>query len=287
MTSALICAAQGSMANLAMIIDAAKSDRADVLVTFQPQTLYAAIQRAPEIKKVFSIMVEPFMAGAGETDARHRPNLTGFYYSPNYPKLLAAAKACQPGLQRIGTLYAVGDREAELGLAKLRQAAEAENLTLVAQAYTGQLEIPEAAKVLSSKNVDAILIAPNPYRRLGFRTLPENDTNQIHSETTVGRPPKVVPQPVVCARLCTVALQLPLKTSALMRTPGGIVILVRPPWAKAMGPIFVTLSGRTTRVTLLQPKNAERPISVTGNPLIAAGTVTVVSLSLKLTPGPV
>ena len=80
--------AQGDMAMLTMLVDAAASARSDLLITFQAPTLYAAIQRAPKIKRMFTLLQNPFVVGAGESDTNHRPNLTGLDMVPPLEELL-------------------------------------------------------------------------------------------------------------------------------------------------------------------------------------------------------
>src|SRR3954469_18075765 len=42
-------AAQGDMATLTLLVDAAKTDRTNLLITFQAPTLFTAMQRAPDV----------------------------------------------------------------------------------------------------------------------------------------------------------------------------------------------------------------------------------------------
>ena len=51
--------AQGDMATVSALIDAALAERADLLVTFSTPTLQAALQRARSVPIVFTYVVEP------------------------------------------------------------------------------------------------------------------------------------------------------------------------------------------------------------------------------------
>ncbi|MDQ1266186.1 MAG: hypothetical protein QG635_1338 [Bacteroidota bacterium] len=158
--------AQNDMATLTTIIENAKKEKVDILVTFQSQPLYASIRRAPELKKVFSIISNPFIVGAASSDSKHIKNLTGFYYTPDYDKLIEIAIECSPAIKRIGTVFFAGDDESKRLLDKFKEAAMKKGIQVVAKPYSSQTEIVLAVEALSSEKTDALLINPNLYQDL-------------------------------------------------------------------------------------------------------------------------
>src|ERR1041384_1816628 len=75
--------AQGDLATLPNLVDAALDAKAKVIVTLQDATLQVAVKRVKDPPIVFHILSDPFAAGAGTSDSNHLPNVTGVY-SPGF-----------------------------------------------------------------------------------------------------------------------------------------------------------------------------------------------------------
>jgi len=73
--------AQGNMANLVAMVDAANSDADLILLTSTP-TLQAAAQRVKNVPIIFSVVANPMLAGIGPSFAEHAPNITGIIAGP-------------------------------------------------------------------------------------------------------------------------------------------------------------------------------------------------------------
>ena len=69
--------AQGDLATLPNLLDAALDAKAKVIVTLQDATLQVAVKRVKDTPIVFHILSDPFAAGAGTSDSVHLPNVTG------------------------------------------------------------------------------------------------------------------------------------------------------------------------------------------------------------------
>jgi len=78
-----LSSAQGDLATLPNLIDAAVDAKAKVIVALQDATLQVAVQRVKSIPIVFHLLADPFAAGAGKSDSNHLPNITGVY-SPGF-----------------------------------------------------------------------------------------------------------------------------------------------------------------------------------------------------------
>ncbi|HNW92878.1 MAG TPA: ABC transporter substrate binding protein [bacterium] len=155
--------AQGEMPNVSALVDAAVADDADLLITFQPQALYAALQRAGTTPTVFAILDDPFVLGAGRTDTDHAANLTGQYFIPDFAKLTELILACRPATKKLGVMFQIGDDESAKRLAGLTAAAQARGVTVEALGYATAGDITATAAALGGKGVDGYVHLPEPY----------------------------------------------------------------------------------------------------------------------------
>ena len=85
--------AQGDMATVNSLIDAALVERTDLLITFSTPTLQAALARARNVPIVFNYLASPIAAGAGTSDTDHLPNVTGVYMAAAFKEMLALIRA--------------------------------------------------------------------------------------------------------------------------------------------------------------------------------------------------
>ncbi len=163
--------AQGDMSTLTAMVEAAENARADLLITFQSPTLYAAIQRAPTVKKMFTLLQNPFILGAGQSDSDHLPNLTGLYMVPPFEELLDMVGQCRPAIQTMGTIYDPGNEDSVHRKDELAALAAGRNLHVIAVPYTSQNEIPLATDSLMSDGPQAVLHLQDPAQDITFPAL--------------------------------------------------------------------------------------------------------------------
>ena len=104
-----ISSAQGDLATLPSLIDAAIDAKARVIVTLQDATLQAAVQRAKSVPIVFNLLSDPFAAGAGTSDSNHLANITGVYSpgfgDPEQTQRVELIRKVVPKARRIGVLF--------------------------------------------------------------------------------------------------------------------------------------------------------------------------------------
>src|SRR5262249_52821820 len=81
--------AQGDMATVSSLVDAAITNGADMLITLSTPTLQAALKRSQGHPVVFSYVSSPVAAGAGKNDEDHAANVAGIYMSTKYDDVLA------------------------------------------------------------------------------------------------------------------------------------------------------------------------------------------------------
>jgi ABC-type uncharacterized transport system substrate-binding protein len=160
-----ISSAQGDLATLPSLIDAAVDAKARVIVTLQDETLQAAVQRVKTVPIVFNILSDPFAAGAGTSDSNHLPNITGVYSpgfgDPEQTKRVELIKRVVPKVKRVGILFSPGE-PLSVGLKdRMAKAAKAAGLSVEAVPINSTGEGTEAATALIGKKVDAIEIYGN------------------------------------------------------------------------------------------------------------------------------
>ncbi|HPN31837.1 MAG TPA: ABC transporter substrate binding protein [bacterium] len=152
-----ILSAQADMSGIPTLIDMAKNDKPDLLITFHSAVLYSAIARAPELKKIFSIVSNPFILGAGKSDTDHIANLTGAYDIEPADALISFSKECFPHIKKIGLIYMLGEEESEFLKNNVSQICQKMKLEFEAQPYTTKNEISDAINSLFAKKIDAVI----------------------------------------------------------------------------------------------------------------------------------
>ena len=160
-----VSSAQGDLATLPSLIDAAVDAKAKVIVTLQDETLQAAVQRVKTVPIVFNILSDPFAAGAGTSDSNHLANITGVYSpgfgDPEQTKRVELIKRVVPKARRVGILFSPGE-PLSVGLKdKMTTAAKKAGLAVEAVPINNVSEGTEAASALVGKKVDAIEIYGN------------------------------------------------------------------------------------------------------------------------------
>jgi ABC-type uncharacterized transport system substrate-binding protein len=158
--------AQGDLATLPSLVDAAVDQKASVIVTLQDETLKSAIERVKDIPIVFHVLSDPFAAGAGTTDSNHAANVTGVYSpgfgDPEQDRRVALIKRVAPGAKKLGILFTPGEALSVQLKDKMSAAAKKAGLAVEAMPINNAGEGTEATNALLGKGVGAIEIFGNP-----------------------------------------------------------------------------------------------------------------------------
>lgn len=160
-----ISSAQGDLAMLPSLIDAALDAKADVIVALQDETLKTAVERVKNTPVVFNVLSDPFAAGAGTSDSSHLPNITGVYSpglgDPEQERRVALIQKLVPGVKRLGILFSPLEPLAVSMKDKMTASAKKAGLTVAAVPIGSPTEGAEAATALIGKKVGAIEIYGN------------------------------------------------------------------------------------------------------------------------------
>jgi ABC-type uncharacterized transport system substrate-binding protein len=161
-----LLSAQGDLATLPSLVDAAVDQKAAVIVTLQDETLKSAIERVKDIPIVFHVLADPFAAGAGTSDSNHAANVTGVYSpgfgDPEQERRVALIKRVAPNAKKVGILFTPGEALSVQLKDKMAVAAKKGGLGVEEMPINNPGEGTEAVNALLAKNVGAIEIFGNP-----------------------------------------------------------------------------------------------------------------------------
>jgi ABC-type uncharacterized transport system substrate-binding protein len=160
-----VSSAQGDLATLPSLIDAAMDAKVKVIVTLQDETLQAAVQRVKTLPIVFNILSDPFAAGAGTSDSNHLANITGVYSpgfgDPEQAKRIELIKRVVPKVKKVGILFTPAEPLSVSLKNKMTETAKKAGLGVEAVPINSVSEGTEAATALIGKKVDAVEIYGN------------------------------------------------------------------------------------------------------------------------------
>ena len=157
--------AQGDLATLPNLVDAALDAKAKVIVTLQDATLQVAVKRVKDVPIVFDILADPFAAGAGTSDSVHLPNVTGVYSpgfgDPEQERRVALIKRIAPNAKRVGVLFSPAEQLSVDLKDRLTTAAKKAGFEVFTAPVNTPSDAAEATNLLVGKKVDAIEIYGN------------------------------------------------------------------------------------------------------------------------------
>jgi ABC-type uncharacterized transport system substrate-binding protein len=148
--------AQGDMATLSTMVDAALSSGADLLLTLSTPTLQAALRRARDVPVVFTFVADAVAAGAGRSNEDHLPNVTGVPSVAAYDEMIDLVRQCVPGVRRIGMLFVPAEVNSVHYKEQLTNAAARQGLEAVAIGINSTTEVPDATLALLAQRIDAL-----------------------------------------------------------------------------------------------------------------------------------
>jgi ABC-type uncharacterized transport system substrate-binding protein len=160
-----ISSAQGDLATLPSLIDAAIDAKANVIVALQDATLEAAVHRDKTTPIVFHLLADPFAAGAGTSDSNHLPNVTGVYSpgfgDPEQTKRVELIRRIVPKARKIGVLFSPEEKLSVDFKDRMTKAARQAGLQVVAVPVSSVGEVGQATQSLCSQKVNAIELYGN------------------------------------------------------------------------------------------------------------------------------
>lgn len=160
-----LLSAQGDLATLPGLMDAARDAKAKVIVTLQDPTLKVAVQRVKDTPVVFHVLSDPFAAGAGTKDSSHLANVTGVYSpgfgDPEQEKRVALIRRVVPNAKRIGVLFSPDEPYAVAMKDKMTATARRSGVEVVGVPVATSGDGATAVATILARKVDAIEIFGN------------------------------------------------------------------------------------------------------------------------------
>ena len=173
----IVRSAQGDIATVTQLVDAARDAGADVLIPLQDITLQAAIHRTKNIPILFDVVADPFLLGAGTTDDDHLPNVTGVYSIFATDRMIQLIRLCSPRVKSIGVLFNPSEPQSAAYKDKLTAAAADMDITVKAIGINTVAEVPDASLALTAQDIHAILIV-GMIPSLAFPTIHQTASRQ-------------------------------------------------------------------------------------------------------------
>lgn len=164
--------AQGDISTLNALVDAAITDRADLLMTLSTPTLQATIRKAPaRVPIVFTFIADPVTAGAARSLTDHLPNVTGVPTGSADQEVLLLLRKCMPNVRRIGTIIVPSEVNMVYNRDKLVASARKMGIEVVSVPASTSSELPDAALALCGMNIDAVCQVAGNLTTSGFTTI--------------------------------------------------------------------------------------------------------------------
>ncbi|MGA2053348.1 MAG: ABC transporter substrate-binding protein, partial [Opitutales bacterium] len=160
--------AQNDMATIPALFDAAATDGTDLYFTFSTPTLQVAIRKVTLQPLVFTFVSDPMAAGAAQSYDQHLPNLTGVSTLAPAGDMIQVIKTYFPEWKRIGTIYCPAEVNSLQNLKVLTREAQSVGLKVEAVPANNISELPDAARALMSRNLDAVVQIADNLGAAGF-----------------------------------------------------------------------------------------------------------------------
>lgn len=163
--------AQGDMATVSALVDAALTGGADLLVTFSTPTLQAALRRAQGVPVVYTYVSSGLAAGAGKSNTEHAPNVTGNNMLPNFDDAFAIVKRSFPRAHRIGTLFCPAETNMVISRKVLDETAARLGYEVEYVSADTATDVPDAAAALMTRNIDLVMQIPGNLTASAFGSI--------------------------------------------------------------------------------------------------------------------
>ena len=160
-----VTSAQGDLATLPNLLDAAMDAKASVIVAIQDATLLVAARRVKTTPVVFHLLADPFAAGAGKSDSVHLPNFTGVYSpgfgDPEQTRRIELIRRVVPKATQLGIIFSPEEPLSVIFRDRTVRAAQRAGLRASAVPVSTLADVGNATRSLCGKKVDAIELFGN------------------------------------------------------------------------------------------------------------------------------
>lgn len=148
--------AQGDVATLNSIYDELNSNDSDLILSLTTPALQCGLRKVDGKPLVFGLVLDPFAAGAGKSNADHRPRVTGVYLDFPYAEVAKTIRQVLPRARRVGSLFTPGEMNSVVARDRFATALRAEGLELVSLPVNAATEVSDAALNLCRSRIDLL-----------------------------------------------------------------------------------------------------------------------------------
>ena len=151
--------AQGEISQIAPMGQALESGDADAILTLTTPVLQGVGLSARRKPVVFTYVVDPIAAGAGERFDDHRPNLTGIGSLPPVQEMLKRIRQVLPNAKIMATLYNPSEANSVKVVSMLRSEADPIGMRLVEVPLHTTADAVTAMQAALAQNPDVVVSA--------------------------------------------------------------------------------------------------------------------------------
>ncbi|NLV23960.1 MAG: hypothetical protein GXY54_04155 [Deltaproteobacteria bacterium] len=161
--------AQGNLALLPQIFDAALRQNPDLVVSLTTPALATGAGRVKGIPYLFYVASDPQKIGLFP---QGRPaHITGVHDDPALDRLLDMAQTHNPALTSVGIVYDPSQQQSRLAVSKLRRAGKEKRISVLEATASTLTELPLAARSLLERGVDAFILSTDNLANTGFGSI--------------------------------------------------------------------------------------------------------------------
>ncbi|MBN1142075.1 MAG: ABC transporter substrate-binding protein [Deltaproteobacteria bacterium] len=158
--------AQGELALLPQIFDAALQARPDVLVSFTTPALVTGAGRVHGTPYVFCVASDPAKIGLFK---QGRPaNITGVHDNPDLDRLVAMAQAHNPDLRSVGIVFDPSQQQSQLAVSTLRRVGKERGVQVLEATAASAADLPLATRSLVDRGASALILSTDNLVNTGF-----------------------------------------------------------------------------------------------------------------------
>ncbi len=148
--------AQGDMSALNSITGTVTSQDWDMIIANSTPTIQALARKETRSPIVFTNVGDPVIAGLGTSYEDHVAGITGVSTMSDFDGMVDLILSLQPGIRRIGTVFAPAEVNSVAYKEGLEKAAKKRGIELVTAAASTATEVTDAAVSLTSKKIGAV-----------------------------------------------------------------------------------------------------------------------------------
>ena len=162
--------AHGDFPTVSTIVQKYKYGHKDMIMPTSTPCLQATLNSQFSGPIIFCSVANPVLAGAGNSETDHIPNVTGVPTASPFQQTIETIQKVFPNAKKIGTLYVPAEVNSEYYMNRAKEEAEKVGIEYVAVPIAASNEIMDAAKALVDKNVDVIYQISDNLCAAGFDT---------------------------------------------------------------------------------------------------------------------